>query len=69
MARPEVPGKKYITATQLRERWGNVSHMFICRLLQSDPNFPRPMKLSGRLRFFDVAAIEDYERSKIKQSA
>jgi predicted DNA-binding transcriptional regulator AlpA len=57
--------KKFLTAPQLRERWGGCSSMFIERLLKSDPTFPRPVKFSRRVRFFDLDAIEAYERSRI----
>jgi predicted DNA-binding transcriptional regulator AlpA len=55
--------KKYLTVAQLCERWGNRSFMFIERKLRTDKNFPRPMRLGGRLRLFDEDAIEAYERS------
>jgi predicted DNA-binding transcriptional regulator AlpA len=60
-----APTKKYLTLNQLRERWGNCSHMFVERRLKSDPTFPKPMKLDGRVRLFALDAIEAYERSKI----
>jgi hypothetical protein len=62
---PKSDAKKFITVPQLRERWGSCSHMFIERLLKSDPCMPRPMKLGGRIRFFAVDEIERYERSKV----
>ena len=34
----------YITKRQLCERWGR-SHMFLQRLLATDPEFPKPVKL------------------------
>jgi hypothetical protein len=58
--------KKFLTVNQLCERWGGVSNMFIERRLKSDPGFPRPRKFDdGRIRFFDLDEIENYERSKI----
>jgi predicted DNA-binding transcriptional regulator AlpA len=54
--------KQFITTAQLRDRWAGVSHMFIERRLASDPTFPRPVKLGGRLRLWDVDQIEAYER-------
>ena len=61
--------KKYITATQLRERWGGVSHMFIERLLKTDPKMPRWVKFAERIRFFDIDEIEAYERSEVVAAA
>jgi hypothetical protein len=60
--------KRYLTAVQLRRRWGNCSHMFIERLLKSDPAMPRPVKFGARIRFFDLDLIEHYERSRIHTS-
>ena len=58
--------KKFLTVNQLCERWGGVSNMFIERRLKSDPGSPRPRKFDdGRIRFFDLDEIENYERSKI----
>ena len=63
--RPEVTGKRYITTNQLREQWGNCSHMLIVRRIQDDPSMPRPIKLSKRVNFFDLEEIEKYERSRV----
>jgi predicted DNA-binding transcriptional regulator AlpA len=52
---------KYIDAAQLCERYGGVSFMWIERRLESDPDFPRPTKF-GRLRYFDLAELERWER-------
>jgi predicted DNA-binding transcriptional regulator AlpA len=57
--------KIYLTTAQLRKRWGGCSHMFIERRMKSDPKFPRPVKLGGRVRLFDLNQIEAYERSRI----
>jgi predicted DNA-binding transcriptional regulator AlpA len=67
MASPKIEtlAKKYLTAKQLSERWGDCSHMFIERRLASDPNFPKPLRLGGRLRLFPLDQIESYERSKV----
>ena len=54
--------KKFIGTAQLRSRWNDCSHMFIERRLKSDPTFPKPVKLGGRLRLWDVDQIEAYER-------
>ena len=59
---PGITGRKFITAKQLRTRWGDCSHMTIERKLKRDPNFPKPYHLT-RVRMFDVAEIETYERA------
>ena len=58
--------KRYLTAAQLRQRYGNVSHMWLERRLKNDPAFPRALKL-GRLRFFDEAELERWERNNAVQ--
>jgi len=56
--------KRYLTAAQLRERYGNVSHMWIERRLKRVPNFPRPVKLGGSgLRMFELDELEQWERA------
>jgi hypothetical protein len=64
---PPSAAAKFITTTQLRERWGNVSHMFIERRVKGDPNFPKPI-FFGRLRFWDVEEVAAWERAQILKS-
>lgn len=60
---PSVPTDAvFISASQLRARYGNVSHMWVERRLQNDPAFPKP-KYFGRLRFWSIAELEQYERN------
>jgi len=57
-------GKRYVTVAQLRERYGDVSHMWIERRLKRDHTFPRPVKLGGSsLRMFDLDQLEQWERA------
>jgi predicted DNA-binding transcriptional regulator AlpA len=63
-------GAVFITAAQLRERFGGMSHMFIERLLKRDPNFPRPVTLAGSMfRFWKLDDVIEWERRAVKQSA
>lgn len=68
MKRPTKPppaDSKFISASQLREhRYAQRSHMWLVRLLKNDPDFPRPVWF-GKMRFFEVAALEAYERSRV----
>jgi predicted DNA-binding transcriptional regulator AlpA len=57
----------YIDAPQLLARFGGRSHMWLVRLLERDPAFPRPVKI-GRLRFFPVAALIAWERKAAAES-
>jgi hypothetical protein len=59
--RAPPPGARYISAPQLLDRYGGRSHMWLVRKLADDPKFPKPV-YHGRLRFFDVAELEAYER-------
>jgi hypothetical protein len=61
---PVPTGAIYISAAQLRARYGGVSHMWIERKLQGDPAFPRP-KYFGRLRFWAITELEAYERDAV----
>jgi predicted DNA-binding transcriptional regulator AlpA len=53
--------KIWLSARQVRERYGGRSAMWIERRLKADSRFPRPRKF-GRLRFWDRDAIEAWER-------
>lgn len=64
----QQPSKRYLNANQLRQRYGNVSHMWIERRLADDPTFPRFQKF-GRLRFWDEKDLERWERSAAKLKA
>lgn len=61
--------KRYLSTKQLRERWGNCSHMLIVRRIQDDPSMPRPIKIGKRVNFFDLEEIEQYERSRVIRSS
>jgi hypothetical protein len=59
---PEAPtGAVFITAPQVCARYGGRSHMWLVRKLEVDPDFPKPTYI-GRLRFFRVNELEEYER-------
>lgn len=50
----------YLTAPEVQNRYG-VSHMFLVRRLQTDPDFPKPIYI-GRLRFFMIKELDEYEK-------
>ena len=54
------PSKQYLTAGQLRTRYGGRSDMWLDRLMKRDGTFPRPVYI-GRYRYWDLDAIEKYE--------
>ena len=57
------PKKIWLSAAQVRQRYGGVSHMWLVRRLGDDPSFPRFVRL-GRLRFWDEAELERWERER-----
>jgi hypothetical protein len=64
LAGPPEPGasKIFLTSNQLRVRYGNRSEMFLTRIMQSDPSFPRPIMV-GRFRLWALDEVEEYERA------
>lgn len=57
----------YISAPQVCQRYGGVSHMWLERVLKKDATFPQPHKF-GRLRFFKVEDLIDWERRTAAKS-
>jgi predicted DNA-binding transcriptional regulator AlpA len=55
--------EQYLRTKQLRARYGNVSHMWIERRLESDTDFPRAIKM-GRLRFWKLSELETWEAAQ-----
>jgi predicted DNA-binding transcriptional regulator AlpA len=58
--RRQQVGAVYITAPEVMDRYG-VSHMWLVRRLTTDPDFPKPTYI-GRMRFFKIKELEEYER-------
>jgi predicted DNA-binding transcriptional regulator AlpA len=63
----ETRQRQWVSARQLRRRYGGRSHMWVQRRLQFDPDFPKPIKI-GRLRFWDLDALEAYEQSRVAEA-
>ena len=63
-AQPKVVpnDRKFLTLRQLRERWGNCSHMLIERRSRTDPRFPKCIQFGKRKRLWAIDEIEAYER-------
>ncbi|MDI3564937.1 hypothetical protein [Bradyrhizobium sp. Arg816] len=51
-----------IPTSQLRARYGGVSHMWVERRLKDDPAFPRPLYIAKR-RFWRLGELATWERS------
>ena len=65
-------GETYITAPQLRARFGGRSDVWLWRLLNDNQaNFPRPVMVR-RQRYFRISEVESWEesnRAKAKEVA
>ena len=57
----------YISAPQVCDRYGGVSHMWLERILKRDATFPRPTKF-GRWRFFKIEELVAWERQTAAKS-
>ena len=59
----------FINSGQLRQRYGNVSAMWIVRTLANDQSFPKPYRLgAGRNRFWKLDELIKWERSVASRS-
>jgi hypothetical protein len=60
----EYPDAEYLDSKQVRRRYGNRSRMWLWRMQQSDPDFPKPeFKLRGR-DYWRSRALTAYEQKK-----
>ena len=62
----KAPNDEYLTATQVRDRYGQRSEMWLWTVLRDDPLFPRPIFV-GRFRFWSIASLTEYEREVAAQ--
>jgi hypothetical protein len=61
--------KRYLRASAVRRRYGDISEMTLHRWLHCpELNFPQP-EYHGRNRFWDEAALEAYDREWAIRSA
>ncbi len=58
----------YLTDRQLGARWG-VHHLTIRRWQRTDPEFPRPVKLTPGCTRWKLSEIEAWEASKAQTAA
>jgi predicted DNA-binding transcriptional regulator AlpA len=54
--------RRFLTATQVLQRYGGASEMWLWRRLKLDPKFPRPVVISNR-RFFDEGELDAYDEA------
>ncbi|SHL14888.1 hypothetical protein [Bradyrhizobium lablabi] len=65
---PVPPDAVYISAKQVLARFGGRSEMWLVRKLIAEADFPRPV-YSGRLRFFRIDELEQYEKQMVQRRA
>lgn len=53
----------YLTAPQVRARFGGRSDTWLFRLLKAGLDFPKPMKLRGR-RYWKLVELQKWEQSQ-----
>ena len=53
----------YLKSRQLRERYANVSEMWIWRRLHGDADFPKPLVIEKR-RMWKLSDLEKWERKR-----
>jgi hypothetical protein len=52
-----------LTALQVRLRYGDVSDMWLFRMVRDDPNFPRPLMIRHK-RYWRLQELLAYENTK-----
>jgi predicted DNA-binding transcriptional regulator AlpA len=57
----------YLTAVQVRARYGGRSDMWLWRRLEADPHFPKPMRVSG-YRYWRLSELLKWEEQNAKAS-
>ena len=60
----EMEGQLYLSAAQVSARYGLVSEKNAWRWAESDPTFPKPVKLSPRCVRWKLADLEAWGKSK-----
>jgi predicted DNA-binding transcriptional regulator AlpA len=57
----------YLTAPQVRRRFGDKSDMWLWRLLREEPAFPRPVRIRNQ-RYWRVTDLVAFERANGRES-
>jgi predicted DNA-binding transcriptional regulator AlpA len=58
----------FLTAVQVRQRYGDASDMWLWRLLRDDSNFPRPIEIRKR-RYWKLSDLIAWERACVQNRA
>ena len=60
--------KRYLTSTQVCERYGRKSQVWLWRHIKADPTFLRPIYIAKR-RYFDEAELDAYDAAPERRMA
>jgi hypothetical protein len=61
-------GEIYLTAPQVRQRFGGKSDMWLWRLRREEPNFPRPVVIRNQ-RYFRLSELVAFENASKTEAA
>jgi predicted DNA-binding transcriptional regulator AlpA len=64
---PPEPSEIWLTAPDVRARYGNASDMWLDRRLKDDSGFPTPVYF-GRQRYWRLSELEAWERECARRS-
>jgi hypothetical protein len=56
----EHASEVFLTAPQVRKRFGGRSDMWLWRMLREEPSFPRPLMIRGH-RYWRISDLVDFE--------
>src|SRR5262245_20454157 len=59
----------FISAAQVCARYGGMSDMWLWRMLERDPTFPRPFLFGGKRRFFKLDELVAWERANAPKAS
>ena len=60
-------GEIYLTAPQVRRRFGGKSDMWLWRILRDEPRFPRPLIIRNH-RYFRLSELVEFENSSKREA-
>lgn len=64
---PPPADAQWLTAPQVRRRYGDRSLMWLWNKDTRDPDFPKP-RYDGRVRMYSAAALDEYDRTILDKS-
>ena len=60
-------GVEYLDAQQVRTRYGGRSEMWLWRMAEKEPSFPRPIKVGAR-NFWSLCELIKWEETKSREA-